>query len=109
MNLILGRGRVGPLCAIVSEHSGLVGVIACGVCLVFVGALICVVLLGVVAPAMSCGRFLLCTLLGEGLVFLFNVRLGVSCFGLCDRAVSFRFVALAVYYIVYISLDITHV
>ena len=55
-----------PLCRSIT---GWFGVIAYGVCLVFVGASICVVLLGVVAPAMSCGRFLLCTLLGEGLVF----------------------------------------
>ena len=67
--MILGRVCVGPLCAYVSEHSGSFGVCSCGVRLVFVGASACAVLLGVVAPAMSCGRFLLCTLLGEGLVF----------------------------------------
>ena len=69
--MILGRGcvvwvRCVPMCRSIT---GLFGVITYGVCLVFVGASICVVLLGVVAPAMSCGRFLLWTLLGEGFVF----------------------------------------
>ena len=65
-----GSGLCGSVCVpLCRSITGWFGVIAYGVCLVFVGASICVVLLGVVAPAMSCGRFLLCTLLGEGLVF----------------------------------------
>ena len=68
--MILGRVCVGPLCAYVSEHSGSFGVCSCGVRLVFVGASVCAVLLGVVAPAMSCGRFCSVLCLVRGLCSL---------------------------------------
>ena len=67
--MILVSSCAGPRCAYVSEHSWFVWVVAFGVCSVFVGASVCAVLLGVVALAVSCSRFLPCTLLCEGLVF----------------------------------------